>query len=155
MNCANCGARLVISPRGDYLQCEFCGGASIPKETRDGVRPLGQVTDKDCPVCKRPLTTAVIERVPTAHCGTCEGILVERRHFVDLVQIRRALYDGPRIPGRALDPEEGRRQVRCPACEEMMETHPYHGPGHVWIDSCGDCNLVWLDRGELTLIERS
>jgi Zn-finger nucleic acid-binding protein len=33
-----------------------------------------------------------------------------------------------------------------------MDTHPYAGPGNVIIDSCGDCWLLWLDRGELARI---
>jgi Zn-finger nucleic acid-binding protein len=33
-----------------------------------------------------------------------------------------------------------------------METHPYYGPGNVIIDSCGECDLVWLDFGELKQI---
>jgi Zn-finger nucleic acid-binding protein len=33
-----------------------------------------------------------------------------------------------------------------------MDTHSYAGPGNVIVDSCGDCFLIWLDRGELTRI---
>ena len=36
-----------------------------------------------------------------------------------------------------------------------METHPYYGPGNVIIDSCGDCDLIWLDAGELKQIEHA
>ena len=43
----------------------------------------------------------------------------------------------------------------CPGCGEQMEVHPYYGPGNVLIDSCGECALVWLDRGEIATISRS
>jgi len=33
-----------------------------------------------------------------------------------------------------------------------MEAHPYYGPGNVIMDSCGHCDLVWLDFGELRQI---
>jgi hypothetical protein len=33
-----------------------------------------------------------------------------------------------------------------------METHPYYGPGNVVIDSCLQCELIWLDFGELRQI---
>lgn len=33
-----------------------------------------------------------------------------------------------------------------------MATHPYYGPGNVVIDTCEDCNIVWLDFGELSQI---
>jgi len=29
-----------------------------------------------------------------------------------------------------------------------MEAHLYAGPGNVVIDSCEECDLIWLDRGE-------
>ena len=43
----------------------------------------------------------------------------------------------------------------CPACLERFETHPYCGPGNVVIDSCRDCELTWLDHGELATIMRA
>ncbi len=30
-----------------------------------------------------------------------------------------------------------------------MQTHPYYGPGNIVIDTCGHCNAIWLDHGEL------
>ena len=30
-----------------------------------------------------------------------------------------------------------------------MSTHRYLGPGNIIIDTCGTCNLIWLDYGEL------
>ena len=29
-----------------------------------------------------------------------------------------------------------------------MEAHLYAGPGNVVIDSCEECCMIWLDRGE-------
>jgi hypothetical protein len=33
-----------------------------------------------------------------------------------------------------------------------MDAHFYAGPGHVIIDSCENCCLIWLDGGELMRI---
>ena len=33
-----------------------------------------------------------------------------------------------------------------------MDAHYYAGPGNVIVDSCEDCCLIWLDRGELMRI---
>ncbi len=33
-----------------------------------------------------------------------------------------------------------------------MDVHFYGGPGNVVIDSCEECSLIWLDRGELMRI---
>jgi Zn-finger nucleic acid-binding protein len=36
-----------------------------------------------------------------------------------------------------------------------MDVHPYYGPGNVVIDTCGKCGLVWLDHGEMAVIENA
>ena len=40
-------------------------------------------------------------------------------------------------------------KIDCPQCHRRMDTHLYGGPGNVVIDSCEECSLIWLDRGEL------
>ncbi len=50
---------------------------------------------------------------------------------------------------------ELKRKLACPTCHESMEVHPYYGAGRAIIDSCATCQLVWIDRGELTGLERS
>ena len=36
-----------------------------------------------------------------------------------------------------------------------MDTHFYNGPGNVIIDDCDQCELNWLDHGELMRIVRA
>jgi len=52
----------------------------------------------------------------------------------------------------SLSREEPQRGIACPACHQLMDTHPYYGPGNVVINDCGGCGLVWLDFGELDRI---
>jgi Zn-finger nucleic acid-binding protein len=33
-----------------------------------------------------------------------------------------------------------------------MDVHPYYGPGNIVIDTCGTCQLLWLDHGELASV---
>jgi Zn-finger nucleic acid-binding protein len=35
-----------------------------------------------------------------------------------------------------------------------MDAHPYFGGGNAVVDTCERCGLVWLDAGELAIIER-
>jgi hypothetical protein len=64
------------------------------------------------------------------------------------------LRTGPRTPAVQAPPDHGdlKRTVQCPRCHRRMDTHFYAGPGNVIVDSCADCSLIWLDRGELTRI---
>jgi Zn-finger nucleic acid-binding protein len=52
----------------------------------------------------------------------------------------------------ASDSEDLRRKINCPQCHRPMDAHFYAGPGNVVIDSCEECCLIWLDRGELMRI---
>jgi Zn-finger nucleic acid-binding protein len=53
------------------------------------------------------------------------------------------------VPQPAADSSDLRRKIDCPRCHHRMDTHFYAGPGNVVIDSCENCCLIWLDRGEL------
>jgi hypothetical protein len=35
-----------------------------------------------------------------------------------------------------------------------MEAHPYFAGGNAVVDTCERCQLIWLDAGELAIIER-
>jgi Zn-finger nucleic acid-binding protein len=41
------------------------------------------------------------------------------------------------------------RRIACPNCSNEMIADWYYGPGHIVIDTCPPCDVVWLDAGEL------
>jgi Zn-finger nucleic acid-binding protein len=41
------------------------------------------------------------------------------------------------------------RILDCPHCATRMDVHPYYGPGTIVIDTCNNCDALWLDYGEL------
>jgi uncharacterized CHY-type Zn-finger protein len=53
------------------------------------------------------------------------------------------------------DPHDLQRKINCPHCHQRMDTHFYNGPGNVIIDDCDNCELNWLDHGELMRIVRA
>ncbi len=65
---------------------------------------------------------------------------------------RSRFREADRVP-IALNPEDLNRVIRCPPCDLPMDVHPYYGPGNIVIDSCHRCHVVWLDHGELALVE--
>ncbi len=155
MNCRNCGAPMRPVRGDDHFVCDFCATFHFPDKTEDGVVVIGEPGRRDCPVCSAPLVSAFIQKKPVEHCATCQGVLVDRRGFNRIIEALRARHRGPRLEPRQIDPEERQRKLRCPGCGEQMDVHPYYGPGNVLIDSCWECALVWLDRGEIATISRS
>lgn len=158
MNCANCGAAMrFVAPR-NYFACDYCTAFHFPRpdpQAADGVVALGGAAGLNCPTCRRPLTNAAIEGFAVQHCEHCRGVLATNEAFAQFTRIRRGRRRGEPDAPVPIDPRELTRAVDCPGCGQRMETHPYYGPGPVVVDTCAACTLIWLDHGELGVIERA
>ena len=158
MNCENCGAAMKLVDRRDYFVCEYCNSfwfSDKSPQAADGVKVLGAPSELSCPLCDMPLIAGSVEKHRVLHCEHCRGILATNDEFAEIVKKRRAKRPGAAHEQQALNPEELERDVRCPACSQPMDTHPYYGPGNAVVDSCPRCFLVWLDHGELGMIEKA
>ncbi len=155
MNCPACGAPVTPKPDTEGYKCDYCHAVFYPGEEDDGVVVLGDqpdpATSKACPVCSQPLVQATVAKTPLLFCTECHGLLLPMPVLPDLID---AMRSGLAQPAVQTPPDRGdlKRTVRCPQCHRRMDTHFYAGPGNVIVDSCGDCLLIWLDRGELTRI---
>jgi Zn-finger nucleic acid-binding protein len=158
MNCTNCGAPMRLIDDRDYFCCDYCSTFHFPEPleaSADGVTPLDQKSDVDCPVCQVPLSAGSIEGHRVLFCETCRGVLVRGENLMQIVRKRRAQRSGPGERPQPLNQEELKRHIHCPVCGRKMDVHPYYGPGNVVIDSCLRCHLTWLDHGEIAAIERA
>lgn len=156
MNCPNCGAPMQPVDNRDYLVCEHCTTFHFPHPNLDSVRVLDKCEEAGlaCPVCQTPLVLGSVEGLRVLFCENCRGFLTSNDHFAQIVQNRRAKYQGPASKPTPLAEKELHRQLLCPGCRQAMDVYPYCGPGNVVIDTCSQCTLVWLDHGELAKIER-
>lgn len=146
---------MELFPTRGYFFCRYCGSFHFPDSVRDeGVRLVAEGRGSgQCPVCGKPLGSAMLdERHAVEYCVNCRGVLVSRGTFADVVRLRRAWASGPPSAPQPIDPREFARHLECPRCAAPLETHPYYGPGNVVIDSCGTCDVIWLDVGELRQI---
>jgi Zn-finger nucleic acid-binding protein len=151
MNCRNCGAAMELFERRKYYYCTYCGTFHlIETSDQDGVQVLERPGGAPCPVCAAPLAKALLDTVHAIEsCEQCRGVLLPRGAFVDVINIRRAHASGAPTTPTPLDPRELQRRLVCPHCRQRMDVHPYYGPGNIVIDSCSECDLIWLDFGEL------
>ena len=158
MNCQNCGATMRFMDGRGYFVCDYCSTFCFPgqpADSVDGVTALGGEAECSCPICHQLMQTASLEDRSVVYCTQCRGVLVRNSDFSEIVKRRRAAFDGQEDTPRPLDSDELQRELRCPRCERRMETHPYYGPGNAVVDTCAHCHLIWLDHGELALIERA
>ena len=155
MNCRNCGAAMDFMATRHYFFCRHCGTFHFPEAVDEGIRVLERepAVVQRCGVCMKPLATAVLDDGFSArYCERCRGVLLPRAHFAEVVQKRRWWARTPPAAPVPLDQRELERSIKCPGCARLMSTHPYYGPGNVVLDSCAQCDLIWLDFRELTQI---
>lgn len=155
MNCSNCGAPLKFVEGRDYFVCEFCTTFHFNKPNQDGVHVLESYSGAMCPRCQAPLAVATVEGKSVLHCEKCKGLLASNRSFGHIVSVRRERYGRSNASPMPFDPQELNRRIECPACQRLMDTHAYGGPGPVVVDTCPECEFIWLDHGELAKIERA
>ena len=136
----------------NYFFCEHCSSFHFPTESRDFVRELGESSGIDCPVCQMCLVTASVAEAPALHCRNCRGVLMDQESFAFVVRLLRTRTRGLPEPPRPLNLEDLEREMDCPHCTGVMDTHPYYGPGNVVIDVCPCCAIIWLDHCELDII---
>ena len=153
MNCPGCGAAMQLAGNRRHFRCDHCGNYHFPDETGDGVAPLGEPAGVDCPVCRLPLQAALIDGESVHYCGHCRGFLTATAAFGRIVTERRKRHGPHERVTEPFDPADLRRGLSCPGCHKRMEAHPYFGGGNAVVDTCDRCNLIWLDAGELAVIE--
>ncbi len=156
MNCPSCGAPITPRPDTAGYKCEYCHAVFYPGEEDDGVLMPDEQADPRlaCPVCRLPLVKATVQKIPVLFCKECHGLLLPMQVVENLLD---ELRSGPRRPAVQTPPDRGdlKRAIRCPKCNQRMDTHFYAGPGNVIVDSCDGCTLIWFDRGELTRIAQA
>ncbi len=158
MHCFNCGALVDVAPFSDFATCEHCGSTRelrLLEEGLDRVVWTEEQTGTPCPRCGEGLLRAHLEGHAAEGCPECGGVLLANASFGAIVRQRRRNYLAAPFTPRAVDLDDLTDPIYCPGCERTMEVHPYYGPGCQIIDSCGRCELVWIDSGELTAIERA
>jgi len=104
-------------------------------------------------VCREALHDGRVEGEPVQYCSRCRGFLTGNASFSSVVRERRSKRPAG-TTSLGFDPTELKRAIDCPRCQKRMDTHPYYGGGRVVVDTCPRCALIWLDAGELTVIER-
>jgi len=148
MNCENCGGPMLVDADRGCLVCEYCKSEWIPQADDEGVSVLAEGS-LECPLCKTVLFQASISRHTFLYCKKCRGMLIAMDEFLAMEEDLRAQRDAPAQILPPIDLSEADRIIQCPECHHDMDNHRYGGPGGVFIDTCEECGVHWLDRGEM------
>jgi Zn-finger nucleic acid-binding protein len=116
----------------------------------------GRVTQFHCPCCEAvALEVGKLAEVEVCYCPHCRGFVMDSETCGSMTSHLRASFTGEDEIPKPLDHQALELQVKCPACCDFMEVHPYYGPGNAVIDSCRHCKLVWFNEKELEQIIRA
>jgi len=141
--------------RGLFV-CDYCESQAVPPADDDGVLVLGPANEK-CPICTSTTSPAMLsngslESFSLLYCGHCRGMLIGMDDFQPLIAALRSHRDAPAAFLAPRSSTDAERTLQCPRCRAAMDDHPYGGGGNVNVDSCEECDVIWLDGGELRKI---
>ncbi len=110
-------------------------------------------TNKKCPLCRAPLSSAIISNIEVDYCPKCLGLWFEDE------ELRWAKDEKDKdLKWLDVDIWKDREKFKisygirlCPSCR-MPLYEVYYGRSGIIIDVCNLCHGVWLDRGEFKKI---
>lgn len=109
-----------------------------------------------CPACQVPLCLIEYEGQTVHVCPDCRGALVQEPRLERIKRRRERKWsteEEGRVAGEVAAADKT-AWVRCPRCFGFMEKLKVSGAGCAFhLDRCGACQLVWLDPGELELLQ--
>ena len=106
-----------------------------------------------CPICKKPLLTAILHNVEINYCPKCLGLWFEEE------ELRWAKDEKDRNLGWLdVDLWRDKKKLKisygirlCPSCRVPLY-EVYYGDSKIIVDVCNLCHGVWLDRAEFKKI---
>lgn len=162
MNCEICQRKMVGADPNQASVCDLCAESNeeVARQSIDRMVLTDAETEFVCCDCiGSRLQIGELDGEQVLGCDRCKGLLLPRRTFASLIGRRRARHHGPDeqppFDPNTDAPLTGSSRRDCPMCRSMLDSFFYAGPGRVAIDTCCQCEAVWLDNGEITRIERA
>jgi len=106
-----------------------------------------------CPLCEETLTIVKYEDQRVRHCSRCGGYLVQNNRLEVIKRIDRISKNQLKTEA-ALFQGSTEQRLKCPQCYALMRKQEINLPVfHIHADVCDRCDVVWLESGELSLVQ--
>lgn len=131
-----------------------CAGSPILVSMAVRQKTGGRQPMRTCPLCHCDLAPVNYEGHRILLCDSCGGHLLSssvRRAIENITGFTRSELAGEALARyRGSHPE----RIACPRCFRTMDKRSLCLPGvSAEFDVCRDCDLVWLDGGELAMLQ--
>ncbi|MEN3015383.1 MAG: zf-TFIIB domain-containing protein [bacterium] len=112
-----------------------------------------------CPRCKSlgqevPLQQSMLSNIEINVCQTCGGIWFETKELGMATAVdKKEIEQLTQTLSQAKDIEKSQdMEMQCPKCSTNMFKYRYMYTSDIYIDSCEQCEGIWVDKGELLRI---
>ncbi|MEE8452517.1 MAG: zf-TFIIB domain-containing protein [Thermoguttaceae bacterium] len=107
----------------------------------------------NCPSCAAQLVRTTYEGLPVFRCDECSGYLLGRKRVDGIKRSRGKSVEQLKEETLGESQEDTKTLVRCPRCRMKMKKDLLPEPVSLHVDRCGQCDLIWLDGGELARVQ--
>lgn len=109
---------------------------------------------RKCPVCNIDLTQKDYEGFIVMQCDSCGGHLIPLQRFESIkrmdIKTKNELQHNATESFKA----NTTTPVKCPRCHLIMKKESVNIPAiEIQTDICKKCSLIWLDGGELAILQ--
>ncbi len=108
---------------------------------------------KQCPRCRIDLVRFEYEDFQIENCPNCRGHLIKQRRLDGIKRSKKLTTEELKVEAKREFKASSPEKIRCPRCHVPMEKERADSPISIYLDRCAACNVLWLDGGELALVQ--
>lgn len=117
-----------------------------------------QKSPRKCPHCAVDLAHANYEGVTIDECGACGGAWLDSGELEEVIRQRVKQFSASdkaaaKTPKAAAQRQQLRPAVLCPVCRDVMKRLSFAYDAGIVIDKCVHGHGIWLDQGEIELVQ--
>lgn len=106
----------------------------------------------NCPVCHEGMELLEHNGRSLHRCISCSGLLVPGKLFNDIAHENGKQLQPLIVISEGNKTVKQKKKKKCPGCAKHMTVTNFKWDSEIKIDYCSDCELIWLDNGELQKI---
>lgn len=108
---------------------------------------------RKCPLCQRELEFIQYEGFRIQGCPGCKGHFLEKRRLQSIERTKRLKPEELKEEASTDFRADTKKKISCPRCGISMDKRPIPSPVPICLDECRNCEAIWLDGGELALLQ--
>jgi Zn-finger nucleic acid-binding protein len=108
-----------------------------------------------CPICKLDtlVSTQLHQGPPACQCSRCQGIFLPSTSYYAWLKTQQLEPEIPLADTDVIRVDESAPRL-CPECGHLLTRYKVWPDVPFFMDACGHCNGIWLDRDEWQALQK-